>query len=104
MTSKRPSADIRRAQLLDAADAVFSEHGVTAPLDLVVERAEVGRATLYRQFPDRRALMLALLERSLDNMRLAAEAMAEDDDAFYKLLSRPADRKSTRLNSSHQII
>ena len=51
MTSKRPSADIRRAQLLDAADAVFSEHGVTAPLDLVVERAEVGRATLYRQFP-----------------------------------------------------
>ncbi|UUC96023.1 TetR/AcrR family transcriptional regulator [Comamonas sp. C11] len=92
MTSKRPSADIRRAQLLDAADAVFSEHGVTAPLDLVVERAEVGRATLYRQFPDRRALMLALLERSLDNMRLAAEATAEDDDAFYKLLSRLAER------------
>ncbi|CAB5668747.1 pyrimidine utilization regulatory protein R [Delftia tsuruhatensis] len=92
MTSKRPSADIRRAQLLDAADAVFSEHGVTAPLDLVVERAEVGRATLYRQFPDRRALMLALLERSLDNMRIAAEAMAEDDDAFYKLLSRLAER------------
>src|SRR5256885_8030391 len=96
MTSKRPSADIRRAQLLDAADDVFSEHGVTAPLDLVVERAEVGRATLYRQFPDRRALMLALLERSLDNMRLAAEAMAEDDDAFYKLLSRLAERIAVR--------
>src|SRR2546429_4065451 len=35
------------------------------------------RSTLYRQFPDRRALMLALLERSLDNMRLAAERSEE---------------------------
>jgi AcrR family transcriptional regulator len=92
MTSKRPSAEIRRAQLLDAADAVFAEHGVTAPLDLVVERAQVGRATLYRQFPDRRALMLALLERALHSTREAAEAVRDDDDGFYKLLSRLADR------------
>ena len=56
MNSPRPSSAERRAQLLDAADAVFAEHGVTAALDLVVERAQVGRATLYRQFPDRRAI------------------------------------------------
>ena len=68
MTTQRADAAARRALILDAADHVFGQHGVTAPLDLVVERAEVGRATLYRQFPDRRALMLALLERSLDNM------------------------------------
>ena len=66
MSTPRPSSVERRAQLLDAADAVFAEHGVTAPLDLIVERAQVGRATLYRQF-DRRAIMLALLERSVEN-------------------------------------
>ncbi|MEG2632881.1 MAG: helix-turn-helix domain-containing protein, partial [Comamonas sp.] len=55
--AKRPDAALRRAQLLDAADAVFTVHGVNAPLELVVEHAGVGRATLYRQFPDRDAIL-----------------------------------------------
>lgn len=92
MNSKRPSSAERRAQLLDAADAVFAEHGVTAPLDLIVERAQVGRATLYRQFPDRRAIMLALLERSLEKTHAAAQAMRDDDEAFFKLLALVAER------------
>src|SRR5690606_13333796 len=45
MPTQRADAAARRAQILDAADAVFGQHGVTAPLDLVVERAQVGRAT-----------------------------------------------------------
>ena len=61
----RSDAALRRDQILDAADAVFASHGVTAPLDLVVARAGVGRATLYRNFPDRAALVDALLERAL---------------------------------------
>ncbi|NEL42881.1 MAG: helix-turn-helix transcriptional regulator, partial [Xanthomonas perforans] len=56
MTTSRPDAALRRRQILDAADEVFSEHGVNAPLELVVERAGLGRATLYRNFPDRLAL------------------------------------------------
>lgn len=39
MTAPRPDAALRRRQILDAADEVFSEHGVNAPLELVVERA-----------------------------------------------------------------
>lgn len=61
----RSDAALRRDQILDAADAVFASHGVTAPLDLVVARAGVGRATLYRNFPDRAALVDSLLERAL---------------------------------------
>ena len=95
MNSPRPSSTERRAQLLDAADAVFAEHGVTAALDLVVERAQVGRATLYRQFPDRRAIMLALLERSLAKTRARAEALRDDDQAFFKLLTMLADHIAT---------
>ena len=92
MSTTRPPSAERRAQLLDAADAVFAEHGVTAPLDLIVERAQVGRATLYRQFPDRRAIMLALLERSVEKTRAAAAAWHDDDQAFFKLLALVGER------------
>ena len=92
MCPPRPPSAERRAQLLDVADAIFAEHGVTAPLDLIVERAQVGRATLYRQFPDRRAIMLALLERSLEKTRIAAAQLKDDDEAFFKLLALVADR------------
>ena len=54
----RDDAATRRRRLLDAADEVFSEQGVNAPLELVIERAGLGRATLYRHFPDRTALMI----------------------------------------------
>lgn len=90
--TKRPDAATRRAQLLDVADMVFAEHGVQAPLELIVERAGVGRATLYRQFPDRRAIMLALLERSVQRLEAAAETLATRDDAFFVLLERVAQR------------
>lgn len=65
MSTLRSDAALRRDQILDAADAVFAEHGITAPLDLVVARAGVGRATLYRNFPDRSALVEALFDRAL---------------------------------------
>lgn len=80
-TTLRSDAALRRDQILDAADAVFSRHGVTAPLDLVVAQAGVGRATLYRNFPDRAALMDALLDRSLSSL----EASAGNADLFALL-------------------
>lgn len=78
MTQLRSDAALRRDQILDAADAVFSERGITAPLDLVVTRAGVGRATLYRNFPDRAALVEALFERALTQL----EAQARGPDLF----------------------
>lgn len=91
MQKLRSDAAQRRDQLLDAADAVFSEHGVTAPLDLVVERAGVGRATLYRNFPDRAALMEALLERTLLALEEHAAVHAADADLLFVLLARFAN-------------
>ncbi|QKV53659.1 TetR/AcrR family transcriptional regulator [Comamonas antarctica] len=90
--TKRPDAATRRAQLLDAADAVFITHGVNAPLELVVERAGVGRATLYRQFPDREAILLALLERSTELLQAQALAVQERPDAFFALLGYLSER------------
>ena len=71
MTLLRSDAALRRDQILDAADAVFAERGITAPLDLVVTRAGVGRATLYRNFPDRAALVEALFERAMASLEAA---------------------------------
>lgn len=86
MTSLRADAAARRAQILDAADHVFGNHGVTAPLDLVVERAQVGRATLYRNFPDRAALIEALLQRTVERIRRQVVELGDRDDALFELL------------------
>ncbi len=92
MTSIRSDAAARRAQLLDAADAVFGEHGITAPLDLVVERAGVGRATLYRNFPDRAALIEAMLQRTVEKIQAHVTELGERDDALFALLEGMARR------------
>jgi len=92
MSPKRPDAATRRAQLLDAADAVFRVHGVGAPLDLIVEQAGVGRATLYRQFADRHAILQALMERSVERLQQQVERLSARDDAFLLLLQYLADR------------
>lgn len=92
MTSIRSDAAARRALLLDAADAVFGEHGITAPLDLVVERAGVGRATLYRNFPDRTALIEALLQRTVEKIEAHVQELGERDDALFELIVGMARR------------
>lgn len=92
MNSLRADAAARRASILDAADHVFGQHGVTAPLDLVVERAQVGRATLYRNFHDRAALIQALLERSVERLQRRAAQLHDRDDALFELLGDLAQR------------
>lgn len=91
-TMKRQDATTRRAQLLDATDEVFTAHGVSAPLKLVVEHAGVGRATLYRQFPNRHAILLALMERSAQRMQDRAGSLKDRPDAFFALLEYLGER------------
>ena len=77
MRQRQPRSDARAnlQLLLDAAFEVFSEHGSQAALDLVAERAGVSRATLYRNFADRNALMRALLSRMVDQLQARAEEL-----------------------------
>jgi AcrR family transcriptional regulator len=55
-------ADARRnyESLLAAATEVFGEQGAQAPLDEIARRARVGNATMYRHFPTRQELILAV--------------------------------------------
>ncbi|HEY2373883.1 MAG TPA: helix-turn-helix domain-containing protein [Gaiellaceae bacterium] len=53
-----------RERILDSAYELFSTHGVRAVgVDDVIVRAAVAKATLYRHFPSKNALVLAFLDR-----------------------------------------
>ena len=82
----RADARRNRERLLAAARYVLVDQGPDAPLDAISAAAEVGIGTLYRRFPDRRALVRAVV---LDVLGLAAEearlALAEEPDAFQAL-------------------
>ena len=53
----------RRERVLDAAEVVLAEVGVTATMDEIAEAAGIGRRTLFRYFPSREDLIAAAIER-----------------------------------------
>jgi AcrR family transcriptional regulator len=54
-----------RAALLAAAREVFGSAGTGAPLSAVAKRAGVGQGSLYRHFPDRLDLVVAVFEEQV---------------------------------------
>ena len=91
----RADATNNRELLLDAAQELFLTQSTAAPLDLIATRAGVGRATLFRNFPDRQQLLLALLDRSLQRLEAEARGLRDDPDALLKLLRYCAERMFT---------
>ncbi len=76
----RADAERNRAAIVAAAQAVFAEHGLEAPLEEIAQRAGVGIATLYRRFPAREQLVAAaLIEKVAQYTEAAAEAAAASD-------------------------
>ena len=84
----RPRADAlrNRERIVTAAREMFVEHGPDVPLDEIARRAGVGNATVYRNFPDRDALVREVVCSVMDRTSEAAElALAETGDAFEAL-------------------
>jgi AcrR family transcriptional regulator len=82
------AADNRRA-LIAAAREVYAEGGLGAPFSAVAKRAGVGQGSLYRHFPDRTALAVAVFE---DNVRDLEEYTAGPDRTIDDLLDRVVDQ------------
>ncbi len=57
----RADALRNRRRLLEAADAAFSEGGLDVGVGEIAQRACVGRATLFRNFPSKRDLIAAIV-------------------------------------------
>jgi AcrR family transcriptional regulator len=75
---ERVDAARNRAAVLDAAAALFREHGVeSVSMDAVAAAAGVGKGTLFRRFGDKAGLAVALLdarERALQDEILSGPA------------------------------
>ncbi len=62
--------------LLGAAMAVFEASGVDAPIREIADKAGVGVGTVYRHFPQRSDLIVAVLKTQIDSCADAAEDFA----------------------------
>ena len=73
-TNRGPSAgpENRRA-LIAAAREVFADGGYNAPLSSVAKLAGVGQGSLYRHFPDRLSLAIAVFDENLEELERIAE-------------------------------
>ncbi len=92
-TERPQRADARRNTdaLLRAAMAVFAESGVDAPIRQIAEKAGVGVATLYRHFPQRSDLIVAVFRHEVDACADAAPILAagrEPDEALSLWIER----------------
>ncbi|BDZ40200.1 TetR family transcriptional regulator [Microbacterium suwonense] len=75
---RRSDAIRNQQQILDAAAVVFVESGVQAPVRLVADRAGVGVGTLYRHFPTRADLVVAVYRHQVDAAAQAGPALLRE--------------------------
>jgi AcrR family transcriptional regulator len=77
--SERKDATRNRLRLVEAAAEVFRRDGTDAALDEVARTAGVANATLYRHFPTRERLLVAVYAQTIDAMCADARARTESD-------------------------
>lgn len=88
----RADAARNRAAILAAASGLMAERGLEVALDDVARTAEVGNATLYRNFPTLQDLQDSVLDRHVeayaDDAEAAASAAADDPwPAFVRFVT-----------------
>jgi AcrR family transcriptional regulator len=88
-----PRFDRTAAAILDAAAHVFSEQGTAASLADVAAAAGVSRATLYRYYPNREALLKALGAHALTEL-----ASRLDDAGLERATVKEAIERLARAN------
>jgi AcrR family transcriptional regulator len=91
--SRVKRADARRNEktLLDAAAKVFITSGVEAPIRDIAVRAGVGTATIYRHFPTRADLIIAVYRHQVEGLAQAGPALLAAEETPYAALKRWVD-------------
>ncbi|HEY3989377.1 MAG TPA: TetR/AcrR family transcriptional regulator [Acidobacteriaceae bacterium] len=98
---RRMRADAQRkmTSLLQAAMEVFAKSGVDAPVREIAERAGVGLGTVYRHFPQRSDLIVAVFQTQVDACADAASEIArkyEPAEALARWMQRYVDFFATK--------
>ena len=76
----RADAVRNRHRIVESAAAALAESGPDVALEEVAARAGVGIGTLYRHFPDRSALLVAVYREGFDALAALGEELATSDD------------------------
>jgi AcrR family transcriptional regulator len=90
----RADALRNRERVLDAATEVFAASGPDVSVDEIARHAGVGHATVFRRFPTKDDLMLAVIARRVGELRsMMVEELAAPDpgEAFYRFIWRLAE-------------
>jgi AcrR family transcriptional regulator len=98
---RRMRADAQRKMnsLLQAAMEIFAKSGVDAPVREIAERAGVGLGTVYRHFPQRSDLIVAVFQSRVDACADAASVLAikyEPGEALAHWMERFVDFIATK--------
>lgn len=80
---KQPRADAvrNRKRILQVAHDVFAAEGPEVPMDEIAQRAGVGMGTIYRHFPTKEALILAIVTEGIDRLVVWTRELVENDPA-----------------------
>jgi len=102
-SSVRKRADARRNEqaLLDAAAAVFVTRGVDAPVRDIAAQAGVGMGTIYRHFPTRADLVVAVYRHQVTALAGAAPRLLASREAPIAALAQWMDRFVDFLVTKH---
>jgi len=92
-------SDARRnlAAVLSAAEEVFSEKGLCAPIDEVALKAGVGVGTVYRHFPTKEALFEAIVKARIEAIVTRAEELSRHGDPATSLFTHISELIQTAV-------
>jgi AcrR family transcriptional regulator len=78
-TLRKPRADAERnrERILEVAKQAFTRYAAKASLDDIAKQAEVGPGTLYRHFPTREELLVAVYRSEMEKLAAAGEKFAQ---------------------------
>jgi len=79
ITDRKPRADAQRnrARILEAARKEFTRSGANASLEEIAKKARVGPGTLYRHFPTREDLLVAVYRSEMEKLAAAERTLAD---------------------------
>lgn len=99
----RADAARNRERIVAAATAVFAERGLEASTAEIAHRAGVGEATLFRRFPTKDDLIIAIVRTQLEEVIALAEKCLEEAepwDGIERFLTELVERRISDRGAS----
>ena len=103
----RADARRNRARVMEVARAAFAECGTDLPMEELARRAGVGIGTVYRHFPNKDALLDALLvEQFAGRIERTLDALDKENawQGFRELVLRGAEMQAEDIASCEMLM